>query len=609
MCGIVGYSGRREACGLLVDGLARLEYRGYDSAGISLVTADGIESVRSVGNLDALRGRVAEEWGQGARAHTGIGHTRWATHGDVTEANAHPHRSCDGAVHIVLNGIVENHEQLRDELTRRGCEFSSETDAEVVAHLIGCRFAGLDTATAAARAASHMRGHFAFLAIRLAEPEVLVGARRDCPMVIGVDRGEVFVGSDVAALPPDMHRVLFVADDEICCVRPGQFELRTLDGTPVHREPQLIERDHSSAERGEHTSFMRKEVADQPDALRRTIAAHVGHSPVTAGIDDELLRTVPRITLTGCGTSHNAALLGRLLIQRWAGIPVTTAIASEWCSSTPLLDDGELVIGVTQSGETRDTIAALRLARSLGAPTIALTNSGLSQAAREADAVITTHAGIEVGVAATKTFTTQVAAFALLALHLARLRDARPAAELDELERELCRLPGLVTETIADTAATITAAAARHADRPLFMYLGRDLAYPVASEGALKMKEISYVPADAYPAGEMKHGPLALLSSGSPVVCVATDSAVLEKLLSNLSEARARGATTLVVASAGQHRVRDYADAVCWLPPVHADLQPVLAAVPLQLLALEVAEARGLNVDQPRNLAKTVTVE
>jgi glutamine---fructose-6-phosphate transaminase (isomerizing) len=609
MCGIVGYVGHRDALGLLVDGLAQLEYRGYDSAGVSLLDESGIHSRRAVGNLDALRDALDRDWDADPSAQVGIGHTRWATHGDVTVANAHPHTSCDGSVHIVLNGIVENHEQLRDELTRRGCSFSSQTDAEVVAHLIGCRFKGVDLAVAVRMTSDLLKGHYAFLALRADEPHMLVGSRHDCPMVIGLGDGEAFVASAIAALPEEMTEVAFIGDDEVAIVRNGELVVTTHAGVPVNRVAETVTRDAGGSDRGGYSSFMRKEVAEQPDALRRTVAAHVGRNPVFGGVTAEQLISAPRITLVGCGTSHNAAQVGQMLLQRWARIPTTTAIASEWCSSAPLLDPGELVVGVTQSGETRDTVTAIRLARDLGAPTIALTNAALSQATREADAVIQTHAGIEVGVAATKTFTTQVAAFALLALHLARARNARPAAELDEIEAELCRLPGLVTETIADVSAPIAAVAAKHADRDLFMYLGRDLAYPVAREGALKMKEISYVPADAYPAGEMKHGPLALLSGGTPVVCVATDSPVLEKLLSNLSEARARGAATVVVASAGQHRVRDYADAVCWLPPVHPDLQPILAAIPLQLLALEVAEARGLNVDQPRNLAKTVTVE
>ena len=608
MCGIVGYVGRRDAQGLLVEGLSRLEYRGYDSAGVSLQGASGIRSVRSVGNLDALRAAVAADGGR-SPAHMGIAHTRWATHGDVTTANAHPHTSCDESVHIVLNGIVENYEQLRDELIRHGCTFTSQTDAEVVAHLLGCRFAGADLQLAIRQSCDLMKGHFAFLAMRANDPQTLGGARRDCPMVIGLGEGEAFVASAIAALPDEMTEVSFIGDDEIVIVSAGELRITSATGMPVLRSAETVERDADASDMGEYSSFMRKEITEQPDALRRTIAAHVGRNPVFGAVSRAQLASLSRITITGCGTSHNAAMVGQILLQRWAGIPTTTAIASEWCSSAPLLDPGELVVGVTQSGETRDTVAALRLARELGAPTIALTNAALSQATREADAVIRTHAGLEIGVAATKTFTSQVVAFALLALYLARLRGARPVAELDVLESELCRLPGLVAETIADAAEPIAAAAARHADRELFMFLGRELAYPVAREGALKMKEISYVPADAYPAGEMKHGPLALLSDGTPVVCVATDSAVLEKLLSNLSEARARGATTLVVASAGQHRVREYADAVCWLPPAHPDLQPVLAAIPLQLLALEVAEARGLNVDQPRNLAKTVTVE
>ncbi len=366
MCGIVGYVGHREALPLLVDGLARLEYRGYDSAGVSVIDESGVRSVRSVGNLDALRTSLSEAWSRASTARTGIAHTRWATHGDVTAANAHPHTSCDGATHIVLNGIVENHEQLRDELIRRGCTFTSETDAEVVAHLLGCRFAGVDLTAAVRLTCELLRGHFAFLAMRAADRDTLVGARRDCPMVIGCAAGETYVASAIAALPMEMTEVAFIGDDEIVTVRAGELTVTTRSGVPVERIAETVERDAGSSNRGAHSSFMRKEITEQPDALRRTVAAHVGRNPVFGAVTQQQLADISRITITGCGTSHNAAMVGRLLLQRWAGIPTTTAIASEWCGSAPLLDRGELVVGVTQSGETRDTVAALRLARESG---------------------------------------------------------------------------------------------------------------------------------------------------------------------------------------------------------------------------------------------------
>jgi glutamine---fructose-6-phosphate transaminase (isomerizing) len=400
-----------------------------------------------------------------------------------------------------------------------------------------------------------------------------------------------------------------IEDDEIVAVTATQTWIMTAAGRSVSRGFHDERRDSSTVTMGAHSSFMRKEINEQASALRRTIDAHRGRSPLVGDVCGERIAAAPRITIVGCGTSYNAGLLGRALIERWAKIPVSVEVSSEWRYSQPIILPGEVVLGVTQSGETRDTLAAIRLASEREAATVALTNVAGSQATRDADAVLLTHAGLEVGVAATKTFTTQVAAFALLAAHLAEIRGTLPRTELEQIHAELDRLPGLVTETIADAGGAISDAACDWENSAFFMFLGRDVAYPVALEGALKMKEISYVPSDAYPAGEMKHGPIALLSQGTPVVCVATDSAVMDKLLSNLSEVRARGAAILAVAPAGQHRVRDHADAVCWLPPVHPDLQPLLASVPLQMLAIDVAETRGLNVDQPRNLAKTVTVE
>jgi glutamine---fructose-6-phosphate transaminase (isomerizing) len=611
MCGIIGYLGARAAQPLLLDGLERLEYRGYDSAGLSVCDADGaIESVRAVGNLAELRDAVARAWPAEAEATVGIAHTRWATHGGVTAENAHPHTSCDADTYIVLNGIVENYETLREELRAGGCRFTSETDAEVVAHLVSHELrSGVTLSEAARRAYLRLEGHYAFLVMTASEPEVLVAARKECPMVIGLGADETFIASAVAAFPSEISDVLVVEDDEIVTCRREGFAIMTKTSEPVMRDAERVTRDLSTVSMGDHSSFMAKEIFEQAAALERTIRG-LGLGALLRGmVSDHELAEASRITIVACGTSYHAGMLGARLIERWAKLPVSVAVASEWRYQEPILTPGEVVIGVSQSGETRDTLAALKLARDLGAPTVAVTNVADSQATRDADSVVLTQAGLEVGVAATKTFTTQVAAFALLALRLSEIRRTLGRDERAELVSELRRLPGLVTETIATTSDVVFDVASEWADEEFFMYLGRDLAYPVALEGALKMKEISYAPSDAYPAGEMKHGPIALLSEGTPVVCVATDGVVMEKLLSNVAEVRARGAAVLAVASAGQHRVRDLADAICWLPPVHPDLQPMLASVPLQMLALGVAEARGLNVDQPRNLAKTVTVE
>ncbi|MGZ4481150.1 MAG: glutamine--fructose-6-phosphate transaminase (isomerizing), partial [Gaiellales bacterium] len=551
-------------------------------------------------------------WPQGSRSQVGIAHTRWATHGGVVERNAHPHTSCDGSVHVVLNGIVENYEHLRDELRRRGCRFTSDTDAEVVAHLVErhlARGAGLDVAVRRAYAA--MRGHYAFAVMSRTHPASLVCARKECPLVIGVGEDETFVASAVSALPAGITRIVSVEDDEIITVCPSAVDITTATGRVVERASIEVTRDDTATGMSNHASFMAKEIHEQAAAVGRTVRAHLNGDGLSLdlSVDVERLREVRRIVMVGCGTSYHAGLVGRRLIERWAKLPVSVEVSSEWRYADPIVEPDHLVIGITQSGETRDTLAAMRLARELGVPVVALTNVAESQAAREAEATLFTHAGLEVGVAATKTFTTQVAALGLLALHLAEIRGTLDRGERENLMSELRRLPGLITETIAEARSVIADAASEWRDAEFFMYLGRDIAHPVAMEGALKMKEISYVPADAYPAGEMKHGPIALLSEGTPVVCVSSESAVFDKLVSNLAEVRARGAATLVVAPAGQHRVSAHADAVCWLPPVHPDLQPLLASVPLQLLALGIAEGRGLNVDQPRNLAKTVTVE
>jgi len=617
MCGIVGYVGGRPCRDLLVAGLQRLEYRGYDSAGISLVSGGGIESVRAVGNLANLRAAVGVAADGGVAvaeqpATTGIAHTRWATHGRVTEENAHPHSDTTDRVHIVLNGIVENHVKLRRRLEAEGGEFSSETDAEVVAHLIAAHYEG--DLTAAVRATfAELRGHYAFVAMHADQPGLLVGAREECPLVAGVGAGETFLASAIPAFLAETRDVVWIENGEIVTVDAGGVTVTAADGAPVPREPETVTWDEEAAEKGGYETFMLKEIHEQADAVAETIADRL---PSEAGVDfseielsDDFLREARRIVIVACGTSYHAGLVGRYAIEEWARVPVEMDIASEYRYRNPVVGPGDLVIGITQSGETADTLAAMRLARERGATVLTVTNIMGSQATRDADAVLYTRAGLEIGVAATKTFVAQVAAMYLLGLRLAELRETLPPERLAELVVELRELPVKIEETIEVAEPGVRGVAKRHSDAGFFLYLGRHIGLPVCLEGALKLKEISYIPTDAYAAGEMKHGPIALLDESTPVVCVATESPVLDKVLSNIQEVRARGAETIAIATAGCDRVAEVADETIEVARSDWILQPILAVLPLQLLAYDIARARGLNVDQPRNLAKTVTVE
>ena len=615
MCGIVGYVGGRPCEDILLAGLERLEYRGYDSAGVSLLEDGRVESVHAVGNLANLRGAVAARAngnGASSRANTGIAHTRWATHGRVTEANAHPHDDASGEVNIVLNGIVENHAALRAELEANGERFSSETDAEVVAHLIARHYDG-DLAAAVRAAYAELRGHYAFVAMHVAEPGRLVGARKECPLVAGIGTGEAFLASAIPAFLADTRTAVPIENGEIVEIEAGRVRVTDTGGTPIERAPEEVTWDADAAEKGGYETFMLKEIHEQADAVAETIADRL---PGEDGVDlsdveleDSYLRDVGRIVVVACGTSYHAGLVGRYAIEQWARVPVEMDIASEYRYRNPVVGPGDLVIGITQSGETADTLAAMRLAREAGAKVLAVTNIMGSQATRDADAVLYTRAGLEIGVAATKTFLAQVAAMYLLGVRLAELRGSLPPARIAELVAELKRLPSKIEETLELSEEPVKEVAAAHSDQEFFLYLGRHIGLPVCLEGALKLKEISYIPTDAYAAGEMKHGPIALLDESTPVVCVATDSPVLEKVLSNVEEVRARGAQTIAIATAGGERAAAVADETIFVARTDWILQPIVAILPLQLLAYDIARNRGLNVDQPRNLAKTVTVE
>jgi glucosamine--fructose-6-phosphate aminotransferase (isomerizing) len=544
----------------------------------------------------------------------GIGHTRWATHGRVTEANAHPHSDTAGRIHVVVNGIVENYVPLKQRLTADGAHFTSETDAEVIAHLIAAHDQG-DLVAAVRAAYPELRGHYAFVAMSAQRPGVLVGARRECPLVVGRGDGEQFIASATPAFMAHTRVVQHVGDDELVAMTADEVEFATVAGEPVEHELVEVAWDASAAEKQGHETFMLKEIHEQADVVADTLAGRVAGGPgidlgdLGPGIDDEVLRSARRITIIGCGTAYHAGLVGRYAIEHWARVPVEVDIASEYRYRDPAIGPDELVIGVSQSGETADTLAAMRSARRLGAPVLAITNVPESQATREVDGVLQTRAGLEIGVAATKTFVSQTVAMHLLALRLAELRGTLDAQELAGAIDELKRLPDRVADLLEQRQGDAAAIAERHQHADFFLYLGRHAGLPIALEGALKLKEISYVATDAYPAGEMKHGPIALLAPGTPVVVVATDSPVLDKTLSNLEEVKARGAHVIAVASDGNTDIAAHADDVIRVPSAHWMLAPLLAVLPLQLLAYHTARLRGLNVDQPRNLAKTVTVE
>jgi glucosamine--fructose-6-phosphate aminotransferase (isomerizing) len=615
VCGIVGYVGHRSAQEVLLAGLEKLEYRGYDSAGISIQRDGELESTRAVGNLGRLKDAL-EQAGDGGvavlapPATTGIGHTRWATHGRVTEENAHPHYDDADRVHVVVNGIVENYLELKNELLAAGATFTSETDVEVIAHLIARGIDEHGFVEAVRLAYNRLRGHYSFVAVAADEPGVLVGARKECPLIVGRGDGEQFLASGIPAFLAHTRTVQALDDDELVVLYEDGAEFLTAAGEPFERKLETVEWDADAAEKGGYETFMLKEIHEQADAVAETIADRTVRPD---GVDlpelnDELLRTVRRIVIVACGTSYHAGLIGRYALESWARVPVEMDIASEYRYRNPVVGPGDLVIGITQSGETLDTLAAMRLARSRGAKVLAVTNIMGSQVTREADGVVYTRAGLEVSVAATKTFVAQVAVMYLLALRIAELRGTLGVDERRELVQALKRIPHDIGEVLKHVSEPVERVAARHYDKDFFLYLGRHVGLAVCLEGALKLKEISYIATDAYAAGEMKHGPIALLDEDTPVVVVATDSPVLEKVISNMQEVRVRGAHVIAVATEGAD-LGEHAEEVLPVPATNWMLQPLLAVIPLQLLAYRIARLRGLNVDQPRNLAKTVTVE
>ncbi len=530
MCGIVGYAGNRPGQPIILDGLRRLEYRGYDSAGLVLVEPDGLQAVRAVGNLDALCAAAGPTM---SSATVGLGHTRWATHGQPSEANAHPHDDCGGRVSIVVNGIIENYKELRAGLIARGHEFKSQTDAEVVAHILEEHVG--DGLTAAVRAAvAELQGHYAFCAISADEPDLVVGTRKECPLVVGVGDGEMFFASALPAFMAHTRTIVVLEDGDVVTLRASGAEFCDVAGAPLQRAQTVVSWDDDAAEKGGYETFMLKEIHEQPAALRDTLAGRLREDGTVdlseVGMGDEMLRRLRRIFIVACGTSYHAGLIVSYAIEQLARVPVQIDVASEFRYREPVFDPETLVIGITQSGETADTLAAMRLARAAGSPVLALTNIMGSQATRDADYVLFTRAGLEIGVAATKTHTAQVAALLLLALRLAWARGVKPEEELRRLGHELRAIPELVQQLLERDSRSMQIANRYHDER-FFLYLGRGMGYAVCLEGALKLKEISYIPTEAYAAGEMKHGPIALLDKESPVVVVADDSPVFPKLV------------------------------------------------------------------------------
>jgi len=608
VCGIIGYVGPQKVQPLLLHGLQRLEYRGYDSAGIALLEPGGLHHIRAVGNLGNLQ-RATSSNGR-SQATTGLGHTRWATHGGVTERNAHPLTGCDERMSIVLNGIVENYRELKAGLEAEGHTFSSETDAETVAHLVERHYSG-DLLEAARLALGEMEGHFSFVVIHADHADELVAARFQTPLVVGLGEGENFVASNAAAFLKETRRVMFPDDHQLVSITPDSVRFVNLDGTSVEHEELELDWDDEGAEKGGYETFMLKEIYEQPEAVAETIGDRLRHGRLELeglGLSDDELKRLRRVVILACGTAYHAGVVGRYVIEEWGRIPVEPDIASEWIYRNPVIGEDTLVIGISQSGETRDTVNAMKLARELGAHTLAITNMMGSQITREVDSVLYTRCGLEVGVAASKTFTAQVALFYLISMKFAQVRETLPPEEIRFIVDAVYDLPDQM-ETFLDGDHPIEDIAQRFYDKPFFLYLGRHIGLPVALEGALKLKEISYIPTEAYSAGEMKHGPIALLEADTPVVVVATDLHVYDKIVSNIQETRARGAHVIAIATDGNEDIQHHADDVIYVPKTPNFLQAVLAALPLQLLAYRIARLRGLNVDQPRNLAKTVTVE
>jgi glutamine---fructose-6-phosphate transaminase (isomerizing) len=607
MCGIVGYVGPDQALPVILEGLRRLEYRGYDSAGVALLDGE-LAVVKRAGKLSELDGALAEHGAPTGRI--GIGHTRWATHGAPTDRNAHPHTDCDGRVAVIHNGIVENHAELRAELEKRGHTLRSETDTEVVAHMIEEQTGSLpDRVRATVR---ELEGALALVVLSLDDPDVIVGVKVSSPLVIGIGDGENVLASDIPAVLSKTRRVLPLDERRVVEMRADGLRVTDFDGNDVASEPFEVDWDVARAQKGGYDDFMRKEIDEQPAAIRDTLADRLDERGILSldelHIDPDLLRDVGKVFVVACGTAFHSGLVAKYAIEHWTRIPVEIDIASEFRYRDPVLGPDTLTLAVSQSGETIDTLEAARHAARQGSRVLAVTNTLGSSLAREADAVMFTHAGPEIGVAATKTFATQMVALQLVALYLAQVRGPMFPEEVGDVVAGLRELPEQVRRTL-ELDAQIREIAEEIQGAPDVLFIGRHTGYPAALEGALKLKEISYVHAEGYPAGELKHGPIALVEEGVPVVAVATECHVYPKMLSNIQEVRARGALVVAVASEGDEEIGEHAKHVLFVPRVPELFAPVVVTPPLQLLAYHVAKLRGRDVDQPRNLAKSVTVE
>ena len=613
MCGIVGYIGPKDPVEVLIEGLRRLEYRGYDSAGIAVLNDSGEISIRRApGKLRDLETVIA---GDPISGTYGVGHTRWATHGRPSEENAHPHRDCTGKIVVIHNGIIENYLDLKHELQSQGHEFVTETDTEVVAHAIEqeMKSNGTDLATAFRNVLPRLNGIYALVAVSADAPQTMVAARLGPPLVVGIGQGEFFVASDIPAILSHTKDMIFVDDHEMVVVRPDGPKFTDLQGKSITKTADRIPWDPIMAEKGGYKHFMLKEIHEQPRAVRDTLVGRVSLESAEILLDemnftDEELCRVERMAIVACGTSWHAGLVGKFLLERLARVPVEVDYASEFRYRNPLIDEKTLPVFISQSGETADTLAALRQAKSNGAPTLGICNVQGSMLTREARGTIYTHAGPEIGVASTKAFTSQLCALVLLAVKMARARGTLSDEELRELIGHLYHIPAAMEQFLGDETQ-ILELAKTFQHQSDFLYLGRGLNYPIALEGALKLKEISYIHAEGYPAGEMKHGPIALIDENLPVVAVAPRDGVYEKMLSNIEEVKARSGIVIALTDGDDPGLDEKADAVLKVPRTHELLSPLLMVVPLQLLAYHIALLRGCDVDQPRNLAKSVTVE
>jgi glucosamine--fructose-6-phosphate aminotransferase (isomerizing) len=614
MCGIIGYIGSKPVVPVLLDGLRRMEYRGYDSAGVALVSPEGIALRRSAGKLVNLENVLRAEPVDGVY---GVGHTRWATHGRPTEENAHPHRDCTGRIVVVHNGIIENYLELKHELQQQGHQFKTETDTEVVAHLVEREMRADGLEQAVRRALKVMRGMFAIVLVSVEDPEKIVAVRNGPPIVVGLGQDEFFVASDIPAILSHTRDVVFLGDEEMAIITRSGVTFTDYSGRAVSKTTQRVLWDPIAAEKGGHKHFMLKEIFEQPSAARDTILGRVSLERGEIFLDDlnvsaESFRALQKVTIIACGTSWHAALVGKYLIETLAQVPVEVDYGSEYRYRNPIISANELAIVITQSGETADTLAALREAKRKGAKSIAICNVVGSMVTREADGTVYTHAGPEIGVASTKAFTSQLVALQILALHMAQVRGTIPAAGLRSYIEDLLLMPQIIEQAIKASASMERVAEKFHS-RTDFLYLGRGINYPIALEGALKLKEISYIHAEGYPAGEMKHGPIALIDERMPVVAIAPDDHVFEKMIGNVQEAKARGGSVIAITTMGDERMAAVLDSanhvIVPMPRTTPLLTPIVMTIPLQLLAYHIAVRRGCDVDQPRNLAKSVTVE